>query len=507
MNGAGEAVWSADARRLRDTLDAMREGLQIIGFDWRYVFVNRAVAEQGRKPAGELLGRTMMECYPGIDQTPLFALLERCMGERRAHDVENEFTHANGDRAWFELRIEPCPEGIAVLSVDVTERKRLEATMRQAQKMDAIGNLAGGVAHDFNNLLTVIRSYTDFARHALGPESPVDADLAEVTAATDRAAALTRQLLTFSRTRPHDPAVIDLNAAVSGASKLLARLLGATVELRTVLAPEAPPVRVDANAFEQVLMNLAVNARDAMPGGGTLTVETREVAFDQDHAERRGNVIPAGAYVLVAVTDSGTGMTAAVRDRLFEPFFTTKAEGRGTGLGLATSYGIVRQAGGFIWVYSEPGHGSVFKIYLPRAQEAVARVDVRPAGPPRTGTETVLVVEDDPQILALVLRCLGEAGYCTLGAPTAAEGEQHAARHAGPIHLLLSDVVLPRASGVELSERLLAVRPEMRVLFTSGFSEQGLAGRPATVARPRLLEKPFSPEGLLREVRAALDAA
>ncbi len=349
-------------------LDALQEGFQVVSPDWRYVYVNDTVCRQGRKTRDELRGRTMMECFPGIDQAPFFAVLRQCMADRSSREMLNEFIHADGDRDWFELRFQPCPEGVAILSLNVTDRKRLEATLQQAQKMDAVGQLASGVAHDFNNLLTVIASYASFAHESLPEGSRHRNDLQEILGAVDRAAKLTRQLLAFARPQQVEVRSASMNDVLRRLHPILERLLGAQVKVHLDLAPTLGDVTVDVNAIEQVLVNLAVNARDAMPDGGDLTFETVEQNLADTVAESRANVLVPGAYVVTFVRDTGTGMSREVRDRVFEPFFTTKTDGKGTGLGLATSYGIVRSAGGILKVASEEGHGSTFTVYLPRAR-------------------------------------------------------------------------------------------------------------------------------------------
>ena len=354
------------SRILTASLDAISEGVQIIGFDWRYLYLNEAACRHGRRARAELLGRTVKEAYPGIQETQVFRDLEACMRDRVSRRLGNEFSYPDGGRALFELRVEPCPQGIFVLSVDVTEHRRLETQLRHIQKMEAVGKLAGGVAHDFNNLLTAIHGFATFALKAVGPTHAASPDLNEVLAAVERAADLTRQLLAFSRNQPVTPRVVDVNAVVGSMERLLRRLLGEDVEIVTRLADETWPTVIDPGAFEQVLVNLAVNARDAMPNGGCLTIETRNATVDAPVCDAQGGDLTAGQYVVVAVSDDGTGIDPATQAHMFEPFFTTKPVGQGTGLGLATCYGIVRQAGGHILVYSAPGQGSTFKIYLPR---------------------------------------------------------------------------------------------------------------------------------------------
>ena len=490
---------------LQTTLDAISDGIQIIDSDWRYVYLNATACRHGRRPRDELVGRSMMECYPGIDETPLFAVLTACMKDRTARVLDNEFSFADGTRALFELRVEPCPQGIFVLSVDISERRRLEGELRQAQKMDAIGQLAGGVAHDFNNMLTAMQGFAGFALDELGASHPVAGDLREVLAAVDRATALTKQLLAFSRHTPFAARVLDVNVLVESLDRLLRRLIGEDIELETKLASESWRTFIDSGAFEQLVVNLVVNARDAMPDGGCLTIETLNVSMDEPQALAHAQVIPAGDYVVLAVTDEGIGMEPAVVEKIFDPFFTTKREGKGTGLGLSTCYGIARQAGGYLWVYSEPGRGSTFKIYLPRANGPVSESVVAAAGRAAGGRETILLVEDDPQVREVAARILKRLGYTVLVAGSPQEAIDVAVAHGRAPDLLLTDMTLPGGSGHELALRLRGRHPQLRSLYISGYTEASLARRGGVPAGTSMLAKPFTSAALARRVRQALD--
>ncbi len=491
--------------RLRGALDSIGEGFQIIGFDWRYLYVNTAVARHGRRPADELLGRTMMECYPGIDQTEMFRALARCMSERVPSSLENEFTYPDGKKAWFELRIQPCPEGICVFSVDVTERKRLESQLRQAQKMEGIGRLAGGVAHDFNNLLSVILSYSSLALRDLKPTDGARADIEEIEKAGQRAAELTRQLLAFSRPHASDQRIVSVNRVVADMHKLIQRLVGEDVTVRLALGTETGKVKMDPTHLEQVVMNLVVNARDAMPKGGVLTLETTNLHLDEGFARTHLGVT-AGPHVMLAVSDTGIGMDRATQERIFEPFFTTKE--KGTGLGLSTVFGIVKQAEGHIWVYSEPGQGTTFKVYLPRTdgEEMGATRRAAPRPMPQ-GTETILLCEDDEQVRGLAVDILRKHGYTVLDAHDAGHALDIARRHAEKIHLLLTDVVMPGMSGRKLADAVIRLRSGAKVLFMSGYTDDAMANHGVLEPGMTLLEKPITPEALLGKVRAVLDAA
>jgi len=368
--------------------------------------------------------------------------------------------------------------------------RRSEEQLRQAQKMEAVGRLAGGIAHDFNNLLTVITSYGDLLLEDLAPDDSRRDDVDQIRKAAEGAAALTRQLLAFSRQQVLEPKVVDLRAILAGTEKLLRRLIGADVHLATSLAPDLGAVKADPGQLEQIIINLAVNARDAMPGGGRLTIEAANMVVEAR----------PGRYVMLAVSDTGIGMDEQTKARVFEPFFTTKESGKGTGLGLATVYGIVKQAGGFITVDSEPGRGTTFKVYLPRVDEPVAPAIARPApAEPRRGTETVLVAEDAPSVRLVTRQVLERYGYTVLEAPTGDIALRLAAKHHGPIHLLLTDVVMPGLSGRQLAGQLSLLRSEMKVLYVSGYADTVEPGA-------AYLQKPFAPEALARRVRDVLDA-
>ncbi|HXF94697.1 MAG TPA: response regulator [Gemmatimonadales bacterium] len=382
--------------------------------------------------------------------------------------------------------------------------RELERQLQQAQKMEAIGRLAGGIAHDFNNLLTAIIGYADLLAENLADRPGASADLDEIRRAAERAADLTRRLLAFSRKQILEPRVVDLNALVTDFERMLRRLIGEDVELRLALAPELGLVRADPGQLEQVIMNLAVNARDAMPSGGKLAIETANVELDAAYAARHVGVTP-GRYVMLAVSDTGTGMDQATKARLFEPFFTTKPPGKGTGLGLSMVYGIVKQSGGNIWVYSEPGRGTTFKIYLPQVE--AGEEPEAAAGPIRDtrGTETVLVVEDAEPVRTLARRVLEERGYRVLEAQTAAEAQVAAELHRGPLDLILTDVVLPDLSGRELAERLTARWPALKVLYMSGYTDDSIVQHGVLEAGVAYLQKPFTPESLAAKVRGVLD--
>jgi PAS domain S-box-containing protein len=427
-------------------------------------------------------------------------------------DVELQWKKKDGSPMWVNLVVQRHYGADGQILYfegfvrDITDRKRLEDQLRQAQKMEAVGQLAGGIAHDFNNLLTVITGYSELLYDDLGADDPRRADVSEIRQAAARAAQLTRQLLAFSRKQVLQPRALDLNGVVTGIEKMLTRLLGETISVRTKLSPSLGTVRADPGQLEQVLMNLAVNAGDAMPHGGELTIETSEVELDEEYAREHVDAVP-GRYVMLAVHDAGVGMEPATQARLFEPFFTTKGPGKGTGLGLSTVYGIVKQSGGHIWVYSEIGQGTTFKVYLPRID---APADIMPRSPQeaaKRGTETILVVEDADLLRALARRVLEGFGYTVLTAHGGQEALAMAEAHPGPVHLLLTDVVMPEMGGAELAKRLAARRAEILVLYMSGYTDDAIVRQGVLDEGVAFIQKPFTAESLVRRVREVLDAS
>jgi len=395
--------------------------------------------------------------------------------------------------------------GFLAIQRDITERKVLEGQLRQAQKMEAVGRLAGGIAHDFNNLLTIIAGYSDMMLSRLAADDPLRAHVSEIRIAGDRAASLTRQLLAFSRQQVLAPQVLDLNAVVANMDKMLRRLIGEHIDLVTVCEKRLWHVKADPGQLEQVIMNLAVNARDAMPKGGKLTLETANVELDGAYARAHVAVKP-GRYIMLAVSDTGCGMDSETQSHLFEPFFTTKERGKGTGLGLSTVYGIVKQSGGNVWVYSELGRGATFKVYLPQVDEPLEEPrPVEARAVPARATETVLVVEDEVSVRSLVRGVLESRGYRVLEACHGADALSISDQHGGPIHLLLTDVVMPEMSGRDLASRVMPRRPEIRVLYMSGYTDDAIIHNGVLDAGTAFLQKPFTPDALARKVREVLD--
>ena len=382
---------------------------------------------------------------------------------------------------------------------DITERRRLETQLQQAQKMDAIGKLAGGVAHDFNNLLMVISAYAELMLDSVAPEHPLRRNVQEIMTASRRAADLTRQLLAFGRKQVQSLQLVDLNWIVEEINKMLPRLIGEDIELIFAPGQNLGKVKADLVQIEQIVMNLAANARDAMPKGGKLTIETANVQLDEDYVQEH-SIVPAGDYVLLAVTDSGTGIASEHMAHIFEPFYTTKGEGKGTGLGLATVYGIVKQNGGFVWVYSEPGLGTTFKIYLPRVQQGIEKIhSSKPIEISSKGCETVLLVEDELAVRQSTREYLMLNGYIVLEAKNGEDALCIARDYIPPIHMMITDVVMPNMGGAKLAGHLATERPSMKVLFVSGYAENTVLRHGAIDVTTRFLQKPFSLKTLARQ--------
>jgi PAS domain S-box-containing protein len=517
-----------DRARALETLRTQREHLRLVietapasiamfDRDMRYLFVSARWMTDYALGDRPIIGRSHYEVFPEIPER-WKEIHRRCLAGAVERSEEDAFPRADGTTDWVRWEIRPWRDergtiaGIVIFSEVITARKRAELALRQteeqlrhSQKMEAVGRLAGGIAHDFNNLLTVISGYGEVASESLPSADPARAHIAEILAAAARAANLTHQLLAFSRKQVLSPRVVNLNALVADTERLLRRLIGEDIALAAALSPDLGQVRVDASQVGQILMNLAVNARDAMPNGGRLTLETKNVELDETYAHSHPEVRP-GRYVLLAVSDTGVGMDAETRARIFEPFFTTKERGKGTGLGLSTIYGIVKQSDGHIWVYSEPGHGATFKVYFPRVDAAPEPLPTAPRhDAPLRGHETVLVVEDDDSLRRLVHDVLRRHGYELLAARDGAEALALSGRHAGAIDLMITDVVMPGLGGRELARQLAPLRPAMKVLYVSGYTENAIVHHGQLDAGLEFLPKPFAPEELARKVRAILD--
>ncbi|MGE5689270.1 MAG: PAS domain S-box protein [Pseudomonadota bacterium] len=501
----------------RKVVETSTDLVALVELDGSIAYVSPSAREiLGFEPE-ELVGTTYAE---NVHPDDLAASVEAMAAVVRGERVSSTLARVrHRDGSWVLMEGVPAPilgedgrpELMLAVVRDVTDRERqaaertaLQEQLRQAQKMEAIGRLAGGIAHDFNNLVTAITGYGELALARLPEEGPVRRHVEEMRRAGERAAELTRQLLAFSRKQVLQPKVLDLNGVVGGMEDMLARVLGEHIALATRLDPALGQTKADPGQVEQVLLNLAINARDAMPRGGRLTIETANVELDDAFVAGHVGAV-AGDYVMLAVRDTGTGMDRETLARVFEPFFTTKAPGEGTGLGLATVYGIVKQTGGSVWAYSELGRGTAFKVYLPRVWEE-ARPEAEPQGRPSlNGRETVLLVEDEDVVRALVSEMLGAAGYRVLEAPDGASALAAAEAYAGEIDVLMSDVVMPGMTGQELAGRLVGARPRVRVLFTSGYTEDAIAGHGVLSPGTAFLEKPFTSSQLAVKLRSLLD--
>jgi two-component system cell cycle sensor histidine kinase/response regulator CckA len=499
-------------QRMESVLEITKTGLDIIDREFNLIYVDPG----WQKVYGNPAGRKCHEYFMGLQKPCAACAIPKAIETRQIQVTEETLPRENN--RVVEVHTIPFQDAsgqwmVAELNVDVTARKRAEKKLQetqgqllQAQKMEAVGRLAGGVAHDFNNILTVILGYAETLLRASKDADPHRKPIEEIRNAGQRAAGLTRQLLAFSRRQILEPRVLNLGDVVRNLEPMLRRLIGEDIDLRTALPAGLGRVKADPGQIEQVLMNLAVNARDAMAEGGKLTIDAANADLDEDYAGRRPEAKP-GRYVMLAVTDDGAGMTPEIQRRLFEPFFTTKEQGRGTGLGLSTVYGIVKQSGGHIAVYSEVGRGTTFKIYLPRVEEAAEPIS-RPRMPavPSRGTETILVAEDEKGVRDLLRILLQENGYTVLDAADGEQALRVCERHAGPLHLLISDVVMPEMGGKQLAERLRKLRPGLKILFTSGYTANAIVHQGILDPGIAFIYKPYDLNALLAKVREVLDA-
>ena len=498
-------------RLLNSIMEGVNEVIFVKDLQGRYVMINAPGAQMIGHSVAEVIGKTDFEILPTETAEAVTATDAQVLRTGETHTYEVAVPFSSGVRTFLATKsphFGPSGEiiGLVGVSLDVTDRRQLERQIQQAQKMEAIGTLSGGIAHDFNNLLTVIKGYTGLLLE--GTQDPRQRALVQhIDQAADRASSLTRQLLAYSRRQVLQPKVINLNSLVMNLDKMLQRLIGEDIDMRTVAASDLGSVKADPGQIEQVIMNLAVNARDAMPKGGNLTLETTNIVLDEIHAQKHPGTL-AGRYVMLAVSDTGIGMDVETRSRIFEPFFTTKGVGCGTGLGLSMVYGIVKQSGGSIEVYSELGQGTTFKIYLPRIEETAELVTARHSLTGLLqGSETILLVEDDPQVRDLASAILTFCGYTVLAADSARAVISECEQHDGDIHLLLTDVVMPGSGGREIAQHVLARRPFTKVLYMSGYTTNAIIHHGVLDPGTHFLQKPFTPAALSAKVREVLDSS
>ncbi len=504
-----EAARQKSEQTLRAIFDSAADGILLAEMETRlFVNGNKAISRMLGYSSEEIRGLSVADIHPAED-------LPR-VAEQFEKQFRSEITLAPGvpvkrkdgsvfyaDISSAPLELEGRPHLLGIFR-DITEQKSLKEQLFQSQKLEAVGRLTGGIAHDFNNILTTIIGNADIMLATLPKDAPAREGLEEIRAAGDRAAALTRQLLAFSRKQVLQPTIMSLNETVRNMDRMLRRIIGEDIELKTILASDLGLVEADIGQIEQVIMNLAVNARDAMSNGGKLTIETANMELDEGYSRDHIAVIP-GPYVMLSVSDTGSGMTKEVLEQVFDPFFTTKETGKGTGLGLSTVYGIVKQSKGNIWVYSEPGKGATFKIYLPRVDKPIREKKKEKKPKTLTGSETILVVEDDDMVRNFVARVLKGLGYRILSAGDGQEAISIAGDHQGPIHLILTDVVMPGMSGGELEEKMSVSRPGIKLLYMSGYTDNAIVHHGVLDERKTFLQKPFTHEALGRKVRERLD--
>ena len=506
-----EAALRESEGRYRALVETSPDGITLSDLNGNIVMANQETAAMhGFASVEEMVGNGAFDLIAPEDRPRALENVRKTLEMGSVRDIEYTLLRRDGSRFLGELSAalisdaQGKPQAFMAITRDITEHRRLEEQFRQAQKMEAVGRLAGGVAHDFNNLLTVINLYSSLALSSLNAADPLRHDLGEILKAGERAAALTRQLLAFGRRQTLEMRVLNLNEVLEGLNKMLPRLIGEDIAVKMSLAPGLGRTRADPGQIEQVVVNLVVNARDAMPEGGTLIIKTSNAPLDETYVSQHAEA--PGDYVLLAISDTGTGMSAEVKAHLFEPFFTTKGVGKGTGLGLATAYGIVKQHQGHISVHSEPGQGTTFRVYLPRVkEEAEVSAPTGKATAMPGGSETVLVAEDERAVRGIAVRILQELGYTVLEAANGTEALEVALAHGEEIALLLSDVIMPEMNGKALAERLAVRWPGLKVLFVSGYTDETIAHQGILDKGAAFLQKPFGPEALARKVREVLD--
>jgi PAS domain S-box-containing protein len=492
---------------LKLAIDHMSEGVQILDADWRYLYLNRAAELHGRAEADSLLGRTMPECYPGIEETLLWRDLCYVKQSGESRRIENEFIYPDGERRWFELHIESHPRGLLIRSLDISDRKLIEQQLRHAQRTETISRMAASIAHDFNNKLGIIMLSAQLVRETIADQFPESASqLTYAIAAARSAAEQVQRLLGLSRKQLLAPRVVELARFLDALKGQVGLLLGSKYSIETHCPESGTQLYVDPSALEDALLNLCINARDAMPGGGRILVRVRNTTLDEEYARNHAGVTP-GPFVLIEVSDTGVGMDKLTLDRIFEPFFTTKAEGKGTGLGLAIVQGFIQQCNGHIWAYSEPGRGTSIKLYLPARINPTARNAERVSAESYAvnGSEVILLMEDDEALRQTLAAALESNGYMVLRAGTAAEAEELHQLHGDSIRLALTDIMLGDSTGVAVAAGLANRNPKLKIIYMSGYTESFFHDEAALEDDFILIRKPAMMRDVLQTVRAVLD--
>lgn len=485
---------------LKFAVEEMIEGIQIIDFNWKYVYLNKAAARHGRKTKEDLIGRTMQECYPGIEKTQVFVDLNYVMQKRITRRIENEFEYEDDKKCWFELVVEPFPDGILVRSVDITERKKLEQQLFHSQKMEAVGRFAGSIAHDFNNKLSAMLAYCELAIDRIGKsDETLLRYTKQILDSVNQSSNLTRQLLAFSRRQVMDIKVTNLGDLIPPMIPSLRKLLGEQIEIKTNFASDLSNIKIDPSQLDQVVLNLCVNARDAMLAGGKLTIETKNTELDEAYCQTYPDAT-SGKYVMISVSDTGIGISPDTLQRMFEPFFTTKARDKGSGLGLSIVHGIVKQSRGHISVYSEPGTGSIFRVFFPVVDEPVQAISISQTKEKNTQTsKTIFIVEDEPALRVAFSEALKSAGFQAIVSDGDDIEKQFGAGK--NIDLLLTDIILPNANGREIATTLKNKKPNLKIVFISGYIDHEVADFNNVGIDSILIRKPTSVHNLVDVIR------
>ncbi len=487
------------------TLEQMHEGIQVISRDWTYLYLNKAAVLHGQNQRENMIGRTMMDVYPGIEKTEMFQTLRGCLEKDVSRQMENEFEYPDGHRRWFELFVEPHTEGLLIRSIDITEKKKLQEQLWHSQKLDAVGKLSGEIAHDLGNRFAIMTLRCEMALGKTADEFTTRT-FKSLLDSVNQSASITKQLLAFSRKQILDFKVVNLNQLLEPHQKNLPKLMGDSIQTEFRLSNTTGNVRVDTSQFDQVILNLCMNARDAMPDGGKLTIETGVQKVDKNSSLVR-DLIP-GDYFVLSVSDTGKGMPKEILEKIFDPYYTTKNRGYGVGLGLSTVHGIVKQCNGHVSVTSQPGVGSTFQVFFPKAQgdsDKASSSEPQEEGKLQSGT--ILLVEDDAELRETLRSVLGDAGYRVLACDSAESGRKVFEREGKDIQLLLTDVTLPQTNGVHLASALRQKTPNLKIIFMSGYSEELVLNQQGLNSKVILVRKPANTRTLLEVVRRAVNGS